>query len=247
MPAGVQLFSLFYHNPPLVALLAEIMGAGPRLADEIARRPGLLDGVLARGLSRSAAAARGAGRGPRAHARPARAITRSCSASRGAGSASASSRSACRSCAAGSTARRRAARFADIAEAAIAALLPRVSAEFAASHGAVPGGAMVVLGLGKLGSREMTVTSDLDLILIYDAPRRGRGVGRRAAAAGLDLLRAALPALHQCAHRAHRRGQSLRGRHAAAAIGHARADRTRASPRSAAITTSWPGPGSRCR
>ncbi len=27
-----------------------------------------------------------------------------------------------------------------------------------------------MLGLGKLGSREMTVTSDLDLILIYDAP-----------------------------------------------------------------------------
>jgi len=27
-----------------------------------------------------------------------------------------------------------------------------------------------VLGLGKLGSREMTITSDLDLILIYDAP-----------------------------------------------------------------------------
>src|SRR5690348_14411841 len=29
---------------------------------------------------------------------------------------------------------------------------------------------MTVLGLGKLGGREMTVTSDLDLILIYDAP-----------------------------------------------------------------------------
>ncbi|MGH7088339.1 MAG: bifunctional [glutamine synthetase] adenylyltransferase/[glutamine synthetase]-adenylyl-L-tyrosine phosphorylase, partial [Stellaceae bacterium] len=34
----------------------------------------------------------------------------------------------------------------------------------------VAGGAIMVLGLGKLGSREMSVASDLDLILIYDAP-----------------------------------------------------------------------------
>ncbi len=60
--------------------------------------------------------------------------------------------------------------FADIAEAALAALLPRVEDEFAKSHGRVAGGALAVVGLGKLGSREMTATSDLDLILIYDAP-----------------------------------------------------------------------------
>ncbi len=38
-------------------------------------------------------------------------------------------------------------------------------------HGGPPGGRCVVLGLGKLGSREMTATSDLDLILIYDFDR----------------------------------------------------------------------------
>ncbi len=32
------------------------------------------------------------------------------------------------------------------------------------------GGEFAVIGLGKLGGREMTVTSDLDLVLIYDAP-----------------------------------------------------------------------------
>src|SRR5262249_7855669 len=47
-------------------------------------------------------------------------------------------------------------------------LLPRVADDFAKSHGAIKGGAMVVVALGKLGSREMTPTSDLDLILIYD-------------------------------------------------------------------------------
>ena len=48
-----------------------------------------------------------------------------------------------------------------------------------------------MLGLGKLGSREMTVTSDLDLILIYDAPDAVEASDGRAAAAAFDLLRAA--------------------------------------------------------
>jgi glutamate-ammonia-ligase adenylyltransferase len=60
--------------------------------------------------------------------------------------------------------------LADIAETAIAGLLPRVLAEFERGNGRISGGEMVVLALGKLGSREMSVTSDLDLILIYDAP-----------------------------------------------------------------------------
>jgi glutamate-ammonia-ligase adenylyltransferase len=45
-----------------------------------------------------------------------------------------------------------------------------VEVEFARRHGRVPGGAFAVIGMGRLGSREMTLASDLDLILIYDAP-----------------------------------------------------------------------------
>ncbi|MGB9644742.1 MAG: glutamine-synthetase adenylyltransferase, partial [Stellaceae bacterium] len=59
--------------------------------------------------------------------------------------------------------------LADIAETALAALLPRVEAEFARRHGQVPGATFAVIGMGRLGSREMTVASDLDLILIYDS------------------------------------------------------------------------------
>ena len=107
--------------------------------------------------------------------------------------ASASSSSACSCCAAGSTARRRARAFADIAETAIAALLPRVAAEFAQEpRPRCQAARIVVLGLGKLGSREMTVTSDLDLILVYDAPGAVEASDGRAAARRLDLLRAAL-------------------------------------------------------
>jgi glutamate-ammonia-ligase adenylyltransferase len=60
--------------------------------------------------------------------------------------------------------------LADIAETALAALLPRVETEFARAHGRVPGGSFAVIGMGRLGSREMTLASDLDLILIYDVP-----------------------------------------------------------------------------
>ena len=48
LPAGVQLFSLFSAHPGLFDLLAEIMGAAPRLASWLSRYPILLDGVLER-------------------------------------------------------------------------------------------------------------------------------------------------------------------------------------------------------
>ena len=35
-------------------------------------------------------------------------------------------------------------------------------------HGRVPGGGAVVIAMGKLGGREMTASSDLDLIVVYD-------------------------------------------------------------------------------
>jgi glutamate-ammonia-ligase adenylyltransferase len=43
-----------------------------------------------------------------------------------------------------------------------------VSEQFAAQHGRVAQQETAILAMGKLGSREMTASSDLDLILIYD-------------------------------------------------------------------------------
>src|SRR5439155_25145183 len=65
--------------------------------------------------------------------------------------------------------------FADIAETTLGALLPAVAADFSRRHGQVPGGALAVIGMGRLGSREMTLASDLDLILIYDVPASSEG------------------------------------------------------------------------
>jgi [glutamine synthetase] adenylyltransferase / [glutamine synthetase]-adenylyl-L-tyrosine phosphorylase len=72
--------------------------------------------------------------------------------------------------------------LADIADAGLAALLPAVTADFARVHGEVPGGAFAVVAMGRLGSREMTLASDIDLILIYDAP--GDAPGDASASTG---------------------------------------------------------------
>ena len=58
--------------------------------------------------------------------------------------------------------------YALLAECMIAAMQAEVEREMLRSHGRVPGGAAAVIAMGKLGGREMTAASDLDLILIYD-------------------------------------------------------------------------------
>ena len=72
-----------------------------------------------------------------------------------------------------------AAMLAAIAEVVIGSLLPAAEAWLVAQHGQIPGGAFVVLGLGKLGARELTVGSDLDLVFIYDAADGAQSDGAR--------------------------------------------------------------------
>jgi glutamate-ammonia-ligase adenylyltransferase len=58
--------------------------------------------------------------------------------------------------------------YTSLAASLIRACLEQVEQVFAADYGRVAGGRCCVIGMGKLGSREMTATSDLDLVLIYD-------------------------------------------------------------------------------
>jgi len=167
LPAGVSFFSLLYNNPGILDLIAEIMGAGTRLGDAVARRPALLDAVLTANFfapppPRHELAAEFEAMLDRAdHYEELLDVARRWVSDRkfqiGV--------QLLRRHLDGETA---GAAYADIAETALAALLPRVTADFAKSHGAIGGGAMAVLALGKLGSRELTPTSDLDLVTIYD-------------------------------------------------------------------------------
>src|SRR5579885_3603232 len=43
---GAQLFTLFTAHPPLLGLIADILGSAPVLADTLSRHPDLLDSVL---------------------------------------------------------------------------------------------------------------------------------------------------------------------------------------------------------
>jgi glutamate-ammonia-ligase adenylyltransferase len=169
LPAGVQFFSLLHANPALLELISEIMGSAPRLAEQLARQPILLDGVLssdflaapavratlAAELSRALAAARDFG--------DVLDIARRWTSDRKFHIGVNTLRGHISGDAAGTS-------FAELAETVIDGLLPPVSAEFARVHGRIAGAEFAVIGLGKLGGGEMTVTSDLDLVLIYDVP-----------------------------------------------------------------------------
>jgi glutamate-ammonia-ligase adenylyltransferase len=58
--------------------------------------------------------------------------------------------------------------FARLADVLIRAVHRIVEADFASTYGRVRGQQTAILALGRLGAREMTANSDLDLIVIYD-------------------------------------------------------------------------------
>jgi glutamate-ammonia-ligase adenylyltransferase len=169
LPAGVQFFSLFHANPGLLQLVAEIMAGAPRLAEQLAQHPALLDAVLTEGffapppeLSALAADLDQVLAGARDYEDTLDVMRRWAGERRFQVGAQLLRRAL--------DGRRAGEVLADIAETALAALLPAVEAEFARRHGQVQGGMFAVIGMGRLGSREMTLASDLDLILIYDVP-----------------------------------------------------------------------------
>jgi [glutamine synthetase] adenylyltransferase / [glutamine synthetase]-adenylyl-L-tyrosine phosphorylase len=169
LPAGVQLFSLLHANPELLQLLAEVMGGAPLLAERLGARPALLDAVLSHDFFKppppksdlatelSHALEQGNDFQDRLD------IARRWAKDRQFQAGLLVLRHCLDSEPAGET-------LSDIAEVAIAGLTPHVEAEFQHQHGKLPGRGLATVALGKLGGREMSVTSDLDLIFIYDLP-----------------------------------------------------------------------------
>lgn len=168
LPAGVQLFTMFQAYPELLHLLAEIMGEAPRLAAHLSRRPNLLDSVLSADFYDPLPDV------DELRADCAEALTDTVffedvldatrrwnndrrfqvgvQLLRGVISPGVAAR-----------------HFSDIADAVLQTLTPEVIAEFERAHGNIEGGAFGMLALGKLGSRELTPSSDLDLIFVYTA------------------------------------------------------------------------------
>jgi glutamate-ammonia-ligase adenylyltransferase len=165
--AGGRLLSLLRQNPELIRFVALILGVAPRLADILAQNPQVIDplidpsffGALPEAGRLEAELTQSLGETAR-YEEMLDAVrvfgqehmfligTRILS-----GSLSAEQ--------AGEV-------FAALADVLIRGIHGRVVDDFLAVHGRIPGQQVAILALGRLGGREMTATSDLDLIVVYD-------------------------------------------------------------------------------
>lgn len=164
---GGRLISLLSQNRDFVALVALILGAAPRLGDMLARQPQIMDGLIdprffgampdQRELSSRLAATLADADSYEEFLDRLRLFgqeslfligTRILS-----GTVSAQQASVA---------------FADVAEGIVHTVHGLVTERFAAQHGRIKGQQTAILAMGRLGSREMTASSDLDLILLYD-------------------------------------------------------------------------------
>ena len=174
--SGVQLLSVFYSNPSLLDFIADIMGDAPQLAENITRNPALLDYVLDPSFFRplpsfaemQADAARATGTG--LHLDVAIDVCKQwtnehrfqvgAQVLRGLMDPIAASHA-----------------ITDIAEAGLTAIIPRLQNEFATQYGRIPNSEMGIIAYGKLGSRELTPASDLDIVVVYTGSEDTMSVG----------------------------------------------------------------------
>ena len=205
LPSGTQLFSLLSAHPDLLGLLGEIMDSAPRLSKWLTRNPTLFDSVLSRefadldiddeGLEPEIAetARRGLVRLFYTLELSKSEMTLQLADATTQASDLQDLLDAVRRWANDKvfqigvhllqgmlTPVEAAKPLSDIADVCIAALLPGIEREFTAEHGRIPGAEFAIIAFGKLGSREMTVSSDLDLLFLYDhGPGHAESNGRK--------------------------------------------------------------------
>lgn len=167
LPAGVQLFSLFQMNTHLLGLIADIFGSAPLLAGYLSKSPGLLDAVLYGDFYADlpdTAALVAQWREVKKTTRDFEDLMHALARFRNEKQFQAGVHLLKHKIGA-----RQAGMFlADLAGLMVQETLAAVTAEFIKTYGIVPGGGFAVIALGKLGSREMTFSSDIDLVFVYD-------------------------------------------------------------------------------
>jgi [glutamine synthetase] adenylyltransferase / [glutamine synthetase]-adenylyl-L-tyrosine phosphorylase len=168
LPAGVQVLSLFKAEPQILRETCATLALAPRLGDALARRPAILDamlsqrfmaplhndeagsrlGVLQAALQSSHGFEESLDLIRRAHREEAFRIgfqvLHGHANAKDAGVA-----------------------YSDLAEATISALLPVAVQALAGAHGQFPS-RVAICAWGKLGGREISADSDLDLMIVYD-------------------------------------------------------------------------------
>lgn len=178
LPAGVQVFSLFASNPKLLDLVVDVIGAAPELADYLARNPGVMDAVISGDFFAPWDGPGGIGDAPHRVLSPVDDYESVLLATRrwmkelhfrigvqfllGIMPADQAGRA-----------------YADLAQVVVQGLLPHVAKEFARKYGGIQNGKMIIVGMGSLGAGVLTARSDLDLMLIFDAPADAVSDGKR--------------------------------------------------------------------
>lgn len=164
LTTGVQLQSLFLAQPKLFELVVQVLAFAPRLANTLARRPAAIDAMLdpdfftpieigteRADMQRAVARADGfeAAMDVVRRVHREQAFRVGVQVMSGAATADVAGRA-----------------FADLADLCIEVLAPAALAEAERIGGRFPGDVAVV-ALGKCGSREMSASSDLDLMTVY--------------------------------------------------------------------------------
>ncbi|MCB1380750.1 MAG: bifunctional [glutamine synthetase] adenylyltransferase/[glutamine synthetase]-adenylyl-L-tyrosine phosphorylase [Alphaproteobacteria bacterium] len=170
LPAGVQLFSLLKANPKLLDLIATILGTAPRLADQLSRRPQVLDAVLDPGFFDALPTADEMKRAQDQAIPMDTSLEDVIDRARIIGKEQAfriGVRVLSETVGAADAGRA----FSELAGLLITRLHCAVEQDTLRRHGAIAGGSSAVIAMGKLGGLEMTAGSDLDLIMIYNADR----------------------------------------------------------------------------
>lgn len=170
LSAGVQVLALMEARPKFLDLVARVLALAPKLGDKLARRPALLDALIEPRfgipLGEDAPGSRLAELRDRLidaatfedKLNTARRFHRE-----------EAFRIAVQILEQAATAEQAGAAYADLAESCVVTMADAALEEVERQQGPQPG-SFTVLALGKFGGRELAEDSDLDLMLVYDAP-----------------------------------------------------------------------------
>ncbi|MDQ8758198.1 bifunctional [glutamine synthetase] adenylyltransferase/[glutamine synthetase]-adenylyl-L-tyrosine phosphorylase [Sphingosinicella sp. LHD-64] len=175
LPTGLNLYRLLEARPALTQHLGAILSHAPALADQLARRPELLDGLIDASAFEPArsvpALAQSFARAGEDYERYLDRVRRDVNEARFAlGTQVVLARSDPLEAALG---------YARVAEAAVEALAGAAVAEFEQAHGKVQGCELIILGLGRLGGGALTHASDLDLIYLFSGSHEAESDGAK--------------------------------------------------------------------
>lgn len=168
LPAGIQLFALLRNHEQLRTLLVQFMASAPRMSEAIIHRAHVVDGLIDPAFANDVTHRDVLVAKVDAFLADARSYEELIDRARIIGQeqkflvAAGLLSGTVGALGAGE-------QFTALAETLLNRLFGKVQEEFATRHGRIPGAEVALLAFGKMASGEMTYTSDLDFILLYDA------------------------------------------------------------------------------